>query len=128
MKKRGFWRTLDVGFDEALEKLPQALSREGFGVITQIDVKETLGKKLGVEFRKYRILGACNPSFAHQVLQRDLAIGLLLPCNFVLYEGDDGKAVLGAIDPLDSLGAEGAAFVDIANVVKEKLERVVNTV
>lgn len=127
MEKRGMWRNLDVGFDEAFEKLPQALSREGFGVVSQVDVSETLQKKLGVSFRKYKIIGACNPTFAHQVLQRDLAIGLLLPCNLVLYEGDDGKAVVGAIDPLESLGAGGAEFADVAHVVKEKLERVVRT-
>lgn len=125
--KRGIWRTLDVGFEAALAKLPLALSNEGFGIITQVDVSETLKNKLGVSFRKYRILGVCNPTFAHQVLQRDLAIGLMLPCNFVLYENDDGKAVVGAIDPVESLGADGVAFADVAGTVKEKLERVVRT-
>lgn len=124
---RGIWRTLQVGFEAALEKLPPALAKEGFGILTQVDVSETLKNKLGVSFRKYRILGACNPTFAHQVLQRDLAIGLMLPCNFVLYENDDGKAVVGAIDPVLSLGADGAAFADVASAVKEKLERVVRS-
>jgi len=128
MIPRGIWRTLDIGFDAALERLPAALAAEGFGVVTQIDITDTLKKKLGIDFRRYRIVGACNPGFAHQVLSRDPSIGLLLPCNFAVWEQDDGKVVLGAIDPLQTLGADGDAFADVAGEVKARLERVVRAV
>jgi uncharacterized protein (DUF302 family) len=82
----GIKRTLDVGFDDALARIPGALKAEGFGVLTEIDVQQTLKSKLGVGFRRYRILGACNPPFAHKALEHSLDIGLLLPCNVIVYE------------------------------------------
>ncbi len=123
---KGHWKELSVGYDEALERLPEELKKEGFGVITQIDMRETLKAKIGVDFRRYRIVGACNPTFAHRALLEDPRIGLLLPCNFVVYERDDGKAVVGAIDPMQTLG-EGAVagpFADIARDVGARLDRV----
>ena len=87
----GIQKTLDLGFDEALAKVPEALKAEGFGVLTEIDVQATLKKKLDVDFRRYRILGACNPPFAHQALQHSLDVGMLLPCNVIVYETDDRK-------------------------------------
>src|SRR5579859_6001230 len=106
---RGTWHELKIGFDEVLARLPEALQGEGFGIITQIDIQETFKAKLGVDFRRYRIFGACNPSFAHTALQKDPRVGVLLPCNVVLYEKDDGKAVIGAVDPMKTLGASGGS-------------------
>jgi len=123
---RGKWKDLSIGYEEALARLPEALKKEGFGIITQIDMQETLKAKLGVDFRRYRILGACNPSFAHTALLKDPRVGVLLPCNVVLYEKDDGKAVVGAIDPMETLGAlgEAAGLAEVAREVGARLERV----
>lgn len=121
---RAFWKDLRSTFDDALAKLPDVLASEGFGIITQIDAKETFKNKLGVEFRRYKILGACNPKLAHQALSHDPHLGVLLPCNVVLYETDEGKAVLGAIDPMASLGASAPGMEELAGSVRGKLERV----
>lgn len=125
-RTRGNWADLSISYEEALSRLPEALKKEGFGIITQIDIQETFKAKLGVDFRRYRIFGACNPSFAHMALQNDLRVGVLLPCNVVLYEKDDGKAVVGAIDPMQTLGAGfgHAGLDDVARDVGERLERV----
>ena len=122
----GRWKDLSIGFEEALARLPEALKKEGFGIITQIDIQETFKAKLGADFRRYRIFGACNPSFAHAALQKDPRVGVFLPCNVVLYEKDDGKAVVGAVDPMQTLGASGDAggLADLARDVGERLERV----
>lgn len=128
---RGIWKELTIPFEEAVTRLPDALKEEGFGVITQIDLQETFRAKLGVEFRRYRIFGACNPSFAHAAVQTDPRIGVLLPCNVVVYEKDDGGAVIGAVDPMQTLGggddAKDAALTDIAREVGSRLERVLTT-
>lgn len=122
----GHWKDLSIGYEEALARLPAALKKEGFGVITEIDFKETLKAKIGVEFRRYRLIGACNPGFAHAALQSDPRIGLLLPCNFAVYEKDDGKASVGAVDPMQTLGASSAdpALAKLAKEVADRLERV----
>ncbi len=122
----GKWKTLSIGYEEALARLPDALKAEGFGIITEIDMTRTLEAKLGVQFRRYRIIGACNPTFAHAALQKDLRIGALLPCNVVLYEGDDGKAVLGAVDPMQTVGASAGtdALRSLAAEVGTRLDRV----
>ena len=122
----GQWKTLTIGFDEAVARLPEALKREGFGVITQIDIKATFKAKLDVDFRRYQIFGACNPSFAHKALQEDPRVGVLLPCNVVVYENDDGKAVVGAIDPMQTLAANGASssLAALAGDVGARLARV----
>ncbi|MBK9030901.1 MAG: DUF302 domain-containing protein [Myxococcales bacterium] len=118
-------KTLDATYDEALIRVPEALKAEGFGVLTEIDVAATLKAKLNVDFRRYKILGACNPPFAHQALSADLDIGLMLPCNVVVYENDDGRAVVLAVDPLRSMAAADApGLEDIAGAVRAKLERV----
>ena len=126
---RGNWTELAIGYEDALARLPGALKNEGFGVITEIDLKETFKTKLGVDFRRYRIIGACNPSFAHEALLSDPHVGVLLPCNVVLYEKDDGKAVLGAIDPMQTLGATaaGAGLASLAREVGARLERALAT-
>ena len=111
-------------YEEVLVRIPDLLKAEGFGVLTQIDVKETMKQKIGVEFRKYKILGACNPQLAHQVLSADLEVGAMLPCNVVVYEGDDGKAVVLAIDPTQAIAAANPAIGPIAEQVKDRLGRV----
>jgi uncharacterized protein (DUF302 family) len=120
----GTFHTLKVNFDAALERLPIELGKEGFGVITQIDLTQTFKMKLGIDFRRYRILGACNPKLAHAALDHDLAIGVLLPCNVALYERDDGVAVVGAIDPAATLGAGSKELGALAADVGARLERV----
>src|SRR5512134_998176 len=123
----GQWRELSLGFDEAERRLREALATEGFGIITEIDLKKTFSAKLGVDFRRYRILGACNPGFAHAALQTDLALGVLLPCNVVLYETDHGTTVIGAVDPMQTLGTGGGApaLADLAREVGARLERAI---
>lgn len=96
----GYTRVLDdMSYDQALEKIPAVLKNEGFGVLTEIDVKETLKKKIDVDFRRYKILGACNPPLAHRALSADPLVGLLLPCNVVVYENDAGKTVVSFVNP-----------------------------
>ena len=127
MASFGIKRTLDVGFDEALARIPGALKAEGFGVLTEIDVQQTLKSKLGVDFRRYRILGACNPPLAHKVLEHSLDIGMLLPCNVIVYEADDGRTVVSAIDPVQTLAAqEDEAVKPIAAEVQRRLRKVVD--
>ena len=111
-------------YEEVLARIPDLLKAEGFGVLTEIDVKGTLKQKIGVDFRKYRILGACNPQLAHRVLATDLEIGAMLPCNVVVYEGDDGKAVVLAIDPTQAIAGANPAVRPVADEVKERLGRV----
>jgi uncharacterized protein (DUF302 family) len=111
-------------FDQALMRVPEALKSEGFGVLTEIDVRETLKNKLGVDFRRYKILGACNPPFAHEALQAELAVGLMLPCNVVVYEADDGQAVVMAVDPTATVAATGnSTLIRLAGQVKTRLEQ-----
>jgi uncharacterized protein (DUF302 family) len=123
----GIQKTLDLGFDEALVKVPEALKTEGFGVLTEIDVQATLKKKLDVDFRRYRILGACNPPFAHRALQHSLDVGMLLPCNVIVYETDDRKTVVSAVDPMQTMAAQGdPAMRPLADEVRQKLQRVID--
>jgi len=124
---RGMWKQLDIGFDDAVGRLPEVLQAEGFGVITQIDLQQTFKAKLGIDFRRYRIFGACNPSFALQALVADPHVGLLLPCNVVLYERDDKATVLGVIDPMQQLGASDGHLGELAKTIGERLERVAKT-
>ena len=124
----GIQKTLDFGFDEALAKVPEALKAEGFGVLTEIDVQATLKKKLEVDFRRYRILGACNPPFAHRALQHSLDVGMFLPCNVIVYETDEGKSVVSAVDPMQTMAAQGdPALRPLAEEVERKLRRVVDS-
>lgn len=124
----GFSKTIDIPFDAAVEKVTAELQKEGFGVLTTIDVKETLKKKLNVDFKRYKILGACNPPFAHKALQAEEEIGLLLPCNVIVYE--KGKqSVVAAFDPMSmSRIMENPAVEPIAAEVKQRLERAVAAV
>ncbi len=115
-------RVLRSSYDDVLVRLPEALKSEGFGVLTEIDVRETLKQKLGVEFRRYKILGACNPPLAHQALQTELEIGLMLPCNVIVYEADDGT-VVAAIDPTLTIGDRHRSLGAFAETVRDKLGR-----
>ena len=120
----GIRKPLRATYEDALARVPEALTSEGFGVLTEIDIQGTLKQKLGVDFRRYKILGACNPPFAHEALQEDLAAGLLLPCNVVVYEGEDRRAVVMAVDPTQTVAATGNAnLASLAERVKEKLTR-----
>ena len=127
--KFGFSRTIELPYEEAVEKARAALKDEGFGVLCEIDLKEKLKEKLGVDFRNYVILGACNPPLAYKTLQQELNIGLLLPCNVVVYEADQiGKSVVAAIDAREMLsvaGGNNATLDAVATEVNEKLKRVV---
>ena len=105
MKKPGMRRELKGRYEDVLAQLPEVLKAEGFGVLTEVDVRETLKKKLDVDFRRYKILGACNPTLAHEALGAELDLGVLLPCNVTVYEADDGTTVVNTVDPLQSIGA-----------------------
>ncbi len=122
-----FTTILNISYEDAVPKVTEALKDEGFGVLTEIDVKGTLKKKLGVDFRKYVILGACNPPYAHRTLEVDLDVGLLLPCNVIVYERDDGKTCVSAINPISALEViKNEDLRKIAEEVSEKLKNVVD--
>jgi uncharacterized protein (DUF302 family) len=123
-----FSKGASLTFDEAIEKVIEELGREGFGVLTDIDVKQTLEKKLGVNFKNYRILGACNPPFAYQALQAEDKIGTMLPCNVIVQEIAEGFVEIAAIDPLASMQAvTNPALTDVAEQVRDKLKRVIES-
>lgn len=122
----GLQKTLSTPWDVSLEAVTAALKAEGFGVLTRIDLQPTFKEKLNVDFRRYTILGACNPGFAHRALTGDLDAGLLLPCNVVLYERDDQHVELRIVDPAQTMAAQlGPKFDALVGEVKTKLERVV---
>lgn len=122
-----FSKILGIPFDEAIIKVTNELRKEGFGIITEIDVKETLKKKLNIDFKKYRILGACNPSFAYQALQAEDKIGTMLPCNVIVQETLKGKTEVAAIDPIALMQAiENPRLQDVAEQVRGKLKRVID--
>ncbi len=115
-------------FDDAVERVTSALKTEGFGVLTEIDVKSTLKKKLDVDFRKYKILGACNPPLAHHALSNELLIGLLLPCNVVVFEEDDGTITASAVNPMEMFKVvDNPGMADIASQVDAKIKKVVDS-
>jgi uncharacterized protein (DUF302 family) len=129
IKEYAFSTVLGASYEDAVSKVTDALKEEGFGVLTEIDVKSTLKKKLGVDFRKYVILGACNPPYAHRTLQADLDVGLLLPCNVIVYETDDKKAYVSAFNPVSALEViKSQELRKIAEEVSEKLKRVLDKV
>jgi len=120
--------TVDAGFDEAVERVTEELKKEGFGILTEIDVKETLKKKLDVDFRPYRILGACNPPFAYEALQAEPNIGAMLPCNVIVQQLEDGKVEVAAVDPIASMSAvENPALASVAEKVQAKLKKVIDS-
>jgi uncharacterized protein (DUF302 family) len=122
-----FSKKLTMPFAEAVARVTEELKKEGFGILTQIDVRETLKKKLDVEFREYRILGACNPPFAYQALKAEDKIGLMLPCNVIVQESGEDTTEVAAIDPVASMSAvENDRLRSIADQVRAKLERVID--
>ena len=123
-----FTKTVEMPFDQAVEHVTEALKQEGFGVLTEIDVRATLKKKLDVDFRPYRILGACNPQFAYQALQAEDKIGTMLPCNVIVQDAGDGRTEVAAVDPIASMQAvENEQLGAIAAEVRERLRRVVDS-
>lgn len=116
---------LRVAYAQAIERVTAALKREGFGVLTEIDVQATLKKKLDVDFQRYLILGACNPPLAHRALSADLDVGLVLPCNVVVYETGPNESMVALVDPLSMLGVvPSPALEPIAQDARERLARV----
>ena len=121
-----FNKSLEIPFDEAVSKVTEQLKKEGFGILTEIDVKETLKKKLDVDFKQYKILGACNPHFAYQALQKEDKIGTMLPCNVIVQETEEGKIEVAAIDPMASMQAiQNPDLQAVAEQVQAKLRSVI---
>lgn len=122
-----FSKNIDMGFEEAILKVTDELKKEGFGILTEIDVTATLKKKLDVDFRNYRILGACNPPFAYRALQAEPNIGVMLPCNVILQELEDGRIEVAAVDPLASMQAiQNGELQSIAEEIQSKLKKVID--
>lgn len=123
-----FSKKINESFEEAVEKVTKSLKSGGFGILTEIDVKETLKKKLDVDFQKYRILGACNPAFAYKALKAEDKIGTMLPCNVIVQEISEGEVEIAAVDPVASMKAvENPALLEIAKQVQEKLRKVIKS-
>jgi uncharacterized protein (DUF302 family) len=121
-----FSRTLPIGFDEAVQRATEALKKEGFGIITEIDVKQTLKAKLGIDFRDYRILGACNPKLAYEALELEDKIGTMLPCNVVVQAIGQGRTEIAAIDPVASMQAvDNPRLKQAAEQVQRLLEKAI---
>ncbi len=125
MSEIGMRRRVAGRYEEVLARLPEVLKAEGFGVLTRIDVQQTLKEKLGVAFRRYQILGACNPSLALQALTAELGAGAMLPCSVAVWEGDDGAVTVNAVDPLQTIAAAAPALSPLAGQVRERLARAI---
>jgi uncharacterized protein (DUF302 family) len=122
-----FTKIINASFDEAIDMVTKELKDEGFGILTEIDVKATFKKKLDIDFRKYRILGACNPKMAHQAISAESKIGTMLPCNVIVQETEDGKIEISAVDPVASMSAvENESLGGIAQEVRSKLKAVID--
>ncbi|NLP58962.1 DUF302 domain-containing protein [Lutibacter sp. B1] len=122
-----FNKTVKGTFEEVIEKVTEGLKEEGFGILTEIDVKETLKKKLDIDFKKYRILGACNPPYAHKALQAEDKIGTMLPCNVIVQEIEKGTIEVAAVNPMASMQAvENKKLEKIAKEITDKLEKIIN--
>jgi uncharacterized protein (DUF302 family) len=122
-----FSKKTALGFEVAIEKVTEGLKSEGFGILTEIDVKETLKKKLDVDFRPYRILGACNPPFAYKALQAEEKVGIMLPCNVIVQEKENGVEI-AAVDPVASmLAIDNPKLSEIATEIQERLHRVIDS-
>lgn len=119
-------KSIKTDFSEAEKKVTEALKAEGFGVLSHIDIQEKLNEKLGVDFRKYKILGACNPPYAYKALQNEDKVGVMLPCNIILQETEKGLVEIAAVDPAASMMAiDNPSLATIAGEIKNKLERVI---
>ena len=124
----GFRKQIDGNFEDVVSRVVEALKSQGFGVLSDIDVKETLKNKLDVDFRKYRILGACNPPLAHQALSEEIELGLLLPCNVIVYEIEGSACMVAAVDPVTNLSIVGnTALGPVAEEVRTRLQTVLDS-
>ncbi len=123
----GIHRSLTRSYDDVLAKLPEALKSEGFGVLTEVDVRDTLKAKIGVDFRRYKILGACNPTLAHQALSAELGAGVMMPCNVIVYE-DGARTIVIGVDPMQTFAANDPALRPIAEQVRDKLGRALDRI
>lgn len=124
-----FSKTVNYSFDECIDRVTEELKKDGFGILTEIDVKGTFKKKLDVDFREYRILGACNPNFAHQAIQAEPMIGTMLPCNVIIQGNEDGSYTISAVDPMASMSAiENPSLGEIASQVRALLQGVIERV
>lgn len=124
-----FNKIVEGTFSKVIENVTEELKKEGFGILTDIDVKATLKKKLDVDFRNYRILGACNPSFAYKALQVEEKVGTMLPCNVVVQEQPNGKIEISAVDPMASMQAiDNPTLAEVAQVIQQKLKKVINNI
>ncbi len=124
MAEIGMSKTVRAGYDDVLARIPELLKAEGFGVLTRIDVKQTLKEKIGVDFRRYQILGACNPKLAHQALTSVIGIGSMLPCSVAVYEADGGGTTVTLVDPMQTIAAAEPKLRPIAEDVRGRLARV----
>ncbi|MGA7932808.1 MAG: DUF302 domain-containing protein [Kovacikia sp.] len=123
-----FSKVLPIPFDQAISKVTEALKHEGFGILTEIDVRETMKKKLEVDFRNYKILGACNPSLAYQALQAEDKIGTMLPCNVVVQQHSESEVEVSAVDPVASMQAiENPQLATVAEQVRSKLKAIIDS-
>ena len=126
MTKYYFNKTLDLSFEDAIARVTEELKKEGFGILTEIDVQATLKKKLDVDFRPYRILGACNPPFAHKALTAESHIGIYLPCNVIVQDAGNGKTEVAVVDPLVAMSrVENPDLEPVAKEIQAKLQRVI---
>jgi len=128
--KYGYSKTVDLSYEDALDRVQETLKDQGFGVLTEIDVQATMKKKLDADMNNYKILGACNPPFAHQALEAEQEIGLLLPCNVIVYSKEDGRTVVSAVDARAMLSVAGddAEMQQIASEVTQRLRHAVDAV
>ena len=121
-----FSKSVNYNFDTAIANVTEELKKEGFGIITEIDIKDTYKKKLNVDFKKYRILGACNPNFAYQAILKENKIGTMLPCNIIVQEHENGTVEVTAVDPVASMMAvNNGSLISLASQVREKLSKVI---
>lgn len=128
MSTYGISKEIEISYEDAVEKTRELLAAEGFGILTEIDVKATLKKKIDKDFKKYIILGACNPPYAYKALSAEVEIGLLLPCNVIVYENDKGGTTVSAIDPAVAMAmVENATLEEVAKEVREKLVKVIDS-
>jgi uncharacterized protein (DUF302 family) len=122
-----FTKKINGDFESAITKVTEELKKEGFGILTEIDVQATFKKKLDIDFKKYRILGACNPNFAYEAIKAEDKIGIMLPCNVIVQEQEDGIVEVSAVDPVASMvSVQNNSLANIASEVSEKLNRVIN--
>ncbi len=122
-----FWKSTDLSYEDAIERVTELLQKDGFGILTEIDVKATMKKKLDIDIKPYKILGACNPPNAYKALQAEEQIGLMFPCNVIIYVNDKNKTIVAAVDPIASMTAvKNNSLGEVAKTIQSKLKNVIN--